>query len=108
MGALQRNCWGREKYRGMSLESLGPEGKAALKDGWRSVEKIQESAKEFPLPNLGQFEQQKVMDHSPNNPGLHSDIQNKKKNKNLWVLAGEGEGKGFLHQRMPANECRRN
>lgn len=62
--------------------------------------------KEFPLPNLGQVEQQKIMDQSSKNPELHSNTQNKEKNKNLWVLGG-GEGKDFLHQRMPTNECRR-
>lgn len=60
------------------------------------------------MPNLGRVEQQKIMDQSSKNPELHSDTQNKKKNKNLWALGREEEGKDFLHQRMPTNECRRN
>lgn len=71
-------------------------------------ERHRSQLKWFPLPNLGQFELQKVMDQSTKNPELHSDTQNKKKNKNLWVLGEEGEGKDFLYQRMPTNECRRN
>lgn len=49
-----------------------------------------------------------VMDHSTKNPWLHSDTQNKKKNKNLWVLGREGEGKDFLYQNILTNKCKGN
>lgn len=43
------------------------------------------------------------MDHSTKNPELHSDTQNKKKNKSLWVLGEREKGKIFFtdkHQLM--------
>lgn len=98
-GLFREMRWGREKYR-VSLEHLEPESEKVLKDGWGHVKKIQEPAKGIPTVKFRTIWATErimtVMNHSTKNPWVHSDTQNKKKNKNLWVLGGEREGKDFI------------